>query len=151
MQIGTHIDMFWILPGELAGMSHPGTAKATYQGLRDTGITGIATLTQGPLPQFVTEEFGFDYIHLPVRDFSAPSPEQINRFVKFCDLNIEKNGAVTAHCRAGIGRTGVMLACYLVHRDEKPHRAIRRVRGVRPGALETPEQENVVFEFAGCS
>jgi len=51
-------------------------------------------------------------------------------------------------CYAGIGRTGTVLACYLVHRGEEPAEAIIRVRRLRPGSIETPEQETAVRQYA---
>ncbi len=139
--------LYWILPGRLAGMAHPGQSDAVLDGLREAGIGAIVTLTQRALSGEAVNKFGFEYLHLPVKDFCAPAPGQVERFVRFCDEQTAAGRAVAVHCRAGIGRTGVMLACYLVHLGEEPRAAIRKVRKVRPGALESAEQENAVYEF----
>ncbi len=146
-----HNDLFWILPGKLAGMSYPDQSKASMSGLCAAGVGAIVTLTLRPLQPDLIREWGFEYLHLPVHDFTAPGKDQVESFVRFCDRNIDSGRAVAVHCRAGIGRTGVMLACYLVHLGSKPHKAVRKVRRVRPGALETAEQEDAVYEFAASA
>ncbi len=139
--------LYWILPGRLAGMAHPGHSDAVLNGLRKAGIGAIVTLTQRALSGEAIKKFGLEYLHLPVKDFCAPARSQMECFVRFCDEQTAAGRAVAVHCRAGIGRTGVMLACYLVHLGEEPRAAIRKVRNVRPGALESAEQENAVYEF----
>ncbi len=146
-----HDDLFWILPGKLAGMSHPGHDEADLRRLSEVGIGAIVTLTEAPLTAGPVTNCGFEYLHLPIKDFNAPQPGQIERFVNFCDREIASGRGVAVHCMAGIGRTGVMLACYLVHCGDKPHKAIEKVRRIRPGALETAAQENAVYEFAASS
>ena len=56
---------------------------------------------------------------------------------------------VVAHCFWGRGRTGTMLACYLV-KDEgiDPQEAISRIRDQRPYSVETYEQEDAVINYA---
>ncbi len=49
-------------------------------------------------------------VRIPLRDFSAPSLAQVKQFL---DLATDKaNQPLYVHCRAGIGRTGVMIAAY---------------------------------------
>lgn len=56
--------------------------------------------------------------------------------------------AVAVHCALGFGRTGTMLACYLVkERGLAAGDAIAEIRRLRPGSIETYEQEKAVFQF----
>ena len=55
---------------------------------------------------------------------------------------------VGVHCGAGLGRTGVIVACYFVAKDMTAKNAVARVRRLRPGSIETEEQEEAVNEFA---
>ncbi|MHC4885453.1 MAG: phosphatase domain-containing protein, partial [Planctomycetota bacterium] len=53
-----------------------------------------------------------------------------------------------AHCGTGIGRTGTMLACYLVAQGRSADAAIRELRRSRPGSIETRAQIRVVHDYA---
>jgi atypical dual specificity phosphatase len=60
---------------------------------------------------------------------------------------LEAGQALAAHCYAGIGRTGLLLACLLGRLEGLPgEEAIRRLRLLRP-ALETPDQERFVVSY----
>ena len=52
------------------------------------------------------------------------------------------------HCGAGMGRTGTMLACYLVGKGYSFQDALAHVRQRRPGSVETLEQEGVIRDYA---
>ena len=60
----------------------------------------------------------------------------------------ERHMGVAVHCGAGLGRTGVVLACYFVHKGLTAQNAIGRVRRLRPGSIETDEQADAIAEFA---
>lgn len=59
--------------------------------------------------------------------------------------------AVAVHCMLGHGRTGTLLACYLCkERHLAGGDAIREIRRLRPGSIETAEQEQAVIRFCQC-
>ncbi|MEK7241651.1 MAG: dual specificity protein phosphatase 23 [Planctomycetota bacterium] len=134
----------WLLPDEIAGMARPASAVPDFEFLRELGIDAIVSLTEYPLQKAFIEEFGFEYKHVPVEDLTAPSLEQIDEFVRFATKVCGGGKKLVVHCGAGIGRTGTMLACYLVHKGYSARRAIEEVRRKRPGSIETPEQEEII-------
>ena len=55
---------------------------------------------------------------------------------------------VAVHCHAGLGRTGVLMACYLVYYLRvRSNDALRYVRLKRPNAVQTRKQIDCVKEF----
>ena len=59
----------------------------------------------------------------------------------------ERKMGLAVHCAAGLGRTGVVLACYFIDKGLTAANAIARVRRLRPGSIETEEQEKAIEEF----
>jgi atypical dual specificity phosphatase len=141
----------WLIEGEIAGMAKPASSVYDFEFLKDNGFEAIVSLSELPLSEVLIEEFGFTVKHIPVRDFEAPTLEQIENFVAFAE-NVRSEGKkLVVHCDAGIGRTGTMLACYLVSKGYSAADAIEEVRIRRPGSLETIEQEEVVLKYEGKS
>jgi atypical dual specificity phosphatase len=149
----------WLLPGELAGAAQPGDWGYDPQGSQEQlaadlawlsaqGAGAVVSLTEEPLHTELLERQGLRYLHLPIEDMQAPSLEEVSAFVAFVDQCLAERRPVVAHCRAGLGRTGTMLACYLVHRDTDPRTALFQVRRHRPGSVETWAQEQAVYEYA---
>ena len=65
--------------------------------------------------------------------------------VDFIHERINKKEPVMVHCAAGIGRTGTILACYLIkHQNHTAKDAIEKVRKERPGSIQSERQEIVV-------
>ena len=137
----------WLIQDEIAGMALPLSLVADMEFLKDSGIEAIVSLTEMPLHKTLIEEFGFEYKHIPVVDFASPTQDQIDAFVSFVNNLIEARKKIVVHCDAGIGRTGTMLACFLVSKGYSAKDAISEVRLKRPGSVETFEQEETVLKY----
>ena len=141
----------WIEEGQLAAMARPGRQRSLDEDLaflQSAGIRTLVSLTEEPVPEEALARHGMTGLHLPVEDFTPPTLEQMDRFLKEVeDARVEGRG-VGIHCTAGKGRTGTMLAAYLVTRGLSSTDAVDEIRRLRPGSVETPEQEERVAEFA---
>jgi Predicted protein-tyrosine phosphatase len=137
----------WLIEDEIAGMAKPASSVYDFEFLKEKGLEAIVSLTEHPLSEMLIEEFGFTVKHIPIRDFQAPTMAQIEDFVAFAKNAQSEGKKLVVHCDAGIGRTGTILACYLVSKGHKATEAIEEVRTKRPGSIETVEQKEVVLKF----
>ena len=137
----------WLIEGEIAGMAKPASSVYDFEFLKENGFEVIVSLTEFPLNEALVEEFGFSVKHIPVRDFEAPTLEQVKDFIAFAEKARAEGKKLVVHCDAGIGRTGTVLACYLVSKGYNAAKAIEEVRVKRPGSVETIEQEELVMKY----
>ncbi len=115
--------------------------------IKEQGVDVIISLTESPLPRDWVEKLGLKYFHAPIEDHSCPDPETLKRIVEKIFDEISGGRKILVHCAAGLGRTGTVLAAYLMVRDDlTPEDAIKAIRELRPGSIE-PNQEYSLFEF----
>lgn len=91
-----------------------------------------------------------EWVHLPIRDRDVPDAAFEAEWTSLGESLRARLGAgfnILIHCMGGLGRAGTIAARLLVELGWNPDDAIREVRRVRPGALETDEQEDFVH---GC-
>jgi protein-tyrosine phosphatase len=107
----------------------------------------LAQLRVAPMGQAVVAR-GMAWIHLPIADMSVPGIafERAWRDEAGPRLHalLAAGRDIVLHCRAGLGRTGMIAARLLVESGTPPDAAIRIVRAARPGAIETAGQEAYV-------
>lgn len=92
------------------------------------------------------EAKGFKRYSVPVRDFTAPTLSDFQKFLDIVEKSLEQ-GRVLVHCQGGTGRTGTMAAAYWIKKGLSANEAIKKVRKARPGAMEMPEQEDSLYEL----
>jgi atypical dual specificity phosphatase len=137
----------WIEEGKLAACSAP-ASSAALETLAKHGISLIVNLHLGSYRDGALSKYGMRELHLPVTDLTAPTRDQINAAVAKIAEAINNDERVAVHCVAGLGRTGTVVACWLVAQGMDAESAIAHVRGLRPGSIETSEQEETVRTFA---
>jgi len=137
----------WIEKPYLAAMARPSDIDDLLW-LRNQSIQLLVSLTEDRLRRDWVNESGLLVFHVPMIDMEAPTLDQIDRAVSAINRAIEQQMGVAVHCGAGLGRTGVVLAAYLVNKGMAPQNAISRVRRLRPGSIETDEQAEVIEEYA---
>ncbi|KEG14748.1 putative phosphatase [Trypanosoma grayi] len=88
------------------------------------------------------------YYEFPWPDMTAPQQDIVLRSVQVMDYHVKNSGKVLVHCHAGLGRTGLMIACYLVYSQHMPSaEVIKLVRQNRPGAVQTSRQAQFIYDF----
>ena len=154
--------LWWVIPGVLAGMPMPfvhperrmacGAALSGFDdelsGLYSAGVRAVVSLLNIPSDAPVYESAGFKFLCLPLPDGGAPTKKQAAEFVRFVSEQRAERRPTAVHCEAGLGRTGTMLATYLISQGELAGDAIRRVRAVEKVAVETAIQIRFLEQYA---
>ena len=137
----------WLEEGHLLGCAYP-RRETALAGLAQQGVSVLINLHERAHEPSHLARYGLTEAHLPVADFTPPSPEQRAQGVATIQQGITEGKTVAVHCGGGLGRTGTLLACYLVERGLSGEEAIARVRSVRPGSIETPAQVAAVEAYS---
>lgn len=151
-------DSYWVEPGALMAGEYPGAyrdADATPRlaALHEVGITSFVDLTEeGELAPYLTLlPAGVHHRRMAVRDLDVPSPVEMRAMLDLVDAELARGETVYVHCWGGVGRTGTLVACWLVRHGLTADEALERLRGLRASSAkgdraspETSEQDRFV-------
>lgn len=154
-------ESFWIEPGRLLAGKYAGApaeeeAARRVRGLAAAGITLVLDLTHADdrlAPYESLLPAGVRRLSVPVPDFSAPSLEELERALAAIDAELADGGGVYVHCWGGCGRTGAVVASWLVRQGLDADAALARFGELsRPvcgrTCPEVPAQLALVREYA---
>ncbi len=89
------------------------------------------------------QNMGTRWMHLPIEDFGAPSPEVEEAWhvaEKAALAAVQGGGRVLIHCNGGCGRSGMAMLRLMIEAGEPADAALSRLRALRPCAVETEAQ-----------
>lgn len=127
--------------------------------IRGWGASAIVSLMEGfefwllGVPDFEAKvRSDFRWLWLPIPDGGVPD-ETFERRWDEASPELHRRLAagerVLIHCRAGLGRTGMIASRLLVEAGLTPLQALNAVRRARPGTVETLPQEQYVLLLPG--
>ena len=141
----------WLKKGILAGTPLPGVffdLRYDLEALKRVGVTALVSLTHTPVDAQALAEFDIRLTRSPIDDFGAPTLEQAMTLCQLIADLIAAEEVVAVHCRAGLGRTGTVLASYLIWEGASALNALETVRRVEPRWVQSDEQVAFLAEFA---
>lgn len=137
----------WVDDKKVLSFSKTPFKKDHIKALKDHNIRTIITLNEFPLDKYLVDE-NILYVHLPVEDFEAPTHKQIITALEIIEKTSKKGYATHIHCRSGIGRTGTLIACWLIKtKNISALEALSQANILHPSLIEIEKQEAAVKLF----
>ncbi len=137
----------WVDSPNLAALARPQSVE-DLRWLRRNGIDVLVSLTESPVPRQWVNDTGMLAVAVPVPDMGAPTERQLDHVLATIRKANASGMGVAVHCAAGLGRTGTILAAYFVADGLSAREALVQVRNLRPGSVETSEQERAIERYA---
>lgn len=143
-------EFHWVQGQVLAGAQRPGLLGDDAEDLRALqalGIRHVVSLTEEPYDSARLAAMGMGATHFPIVDMGVPTPAAVAQLCGQLAPDLQAGRPTLVHCRAGLGRTGTVLACILVHGGLEAGQAVQAVRRTNPRYIQTEEQFRFIGEF----
>lgn len=151
---------YWVVPGKLLAGEYPrnkdeASSRRKIGALIDAGVKVFVDLTEeneGLLP-YAEMLDGVVHRRFPIRDVSVPASLEVTvAILDTIDAHLHRGEMVYVHCWGGVGRTGVIVGCWLARHGKGGEAALDRLRELwlhcpkssRRNSPETREQERYI-------
>ncbi|CAH1775565.1 unnamed protein product [Owenia fusiformis] len=153
-------DFNWLIPNKFLAFCgpHPKSKiengyplhapEAYFPYFRKHNVTTIVRLNKKLYDARRFTDAGFDHQDLFFIDGSTPSDNIVRQFL---EISEHAEGGIAVHCKAGLGRTGTLIACYIMkHYKFTAAECIGWLRICRPGSIIGPQQNFLEEKQAWC-
>lgn len=140
----------WLLPGRLAGTPCPGIVESVEHdlaALARVGVTILVSLMENEPDVAAGQRYGIRIVWFPIPDMQAPTVPAATETCRGVARWIRAGRVVAFHCKAGLGRTGTMLAAYLITQGHSAVQALERVRAIEPRWVQSEVQIRFLEAF----
>ncbi|NIQ11419.1 MAG: hypothetical protein GWO08_22645, partial [Gammaproteobacteria bacterium] len=141
----------WLKKGLLAGTPRPGIVADEghdLRALKRVGIKVLVSLTEKPFSKEKLKKYDIEGKWLAIKDMKAPKYEEALNLCREIQLCMVENKPVAYHCKAGLGRTGTLLAAQLVLEGMSALEALEAVRKIEPRWVQSDVQVKFIEGFA---
>ena len=141
----------WIEEGRLAATPAPGFSapiETDLALLKAAGITMLITLTEQDLSQDLLASHGLRNVYFPIAEQNAPATDAANLLIAHMNELLNQGEVLAVHSHASLGRTGTILAAYMVKEQGlSAQAALSQIRRFNQQFVQTDEQEDFLMEF----
>ncbi|VDK82635.1 unnamed protein product [Dibothriocephalus latus] len=153
-------DLSWIIPKKFIAFSGPHSQSMLDHGypvhspeyylpyFHKNGVSTVIRLNKKMYDANRFIDAGIQHYDLFFPDGGVPPDSIMRQFLDICE---KSPGAIAVHCKAGLGRTGTLIACYMMkHFRFSAAEAIAWVRICRPGSIIGRQQNWLADRQAWC-
>lgn len=164
------IDCYWVLPGRFLAGQYPARvgmqdAVSRLDALLAAGIDSFISLAEAdemsdyrPLLEQRASMQGLSVncVAFPIVDLGLPEAGAMRAILDSIDQTLSNGHHIYLHCVGGIGRTGMVVGCYLVRHGRTGREAVQQIhdywrsepaRRYIPMSPETPAQVQFVLNW----
>jgi len=117
---------YWVEPGRLLAGPYPDDVAALVEA--GIGATVDLTVQDEGWSDYWSPRSALEHHRVGFEDFAPPTEGGMRRALTTIDELLDRGLPVYVHCRGGRGRTGCVVACYLIERGATPPAALETVR-----------------------